>query len=129
IDDFPFLEPPDPRAIADGWQTLVELGAVDGERRLTPIGRAMARLPVDVKLARMLVAAQAHGCLREMLVVASFLGIQDPRERPADQRAAADNAHALFTDPRSEFAGILKLWDAYRTAHEDLSQSKLRKWA
>ncbi|HET8818853.1 MAG TPA: DUF3418 domain-containing protein, partial [Xanthomonadaceae bacterium] len=93
------------------------------------IGRTMARLPVDVKLARMLVAANEHGCLREMLVIASFLGIQDPRERPSDQRAAADNAHALFADPKSEFAGILKLWDAYREAHEERTQSQLRKWA
>ncbi|HVI24704.1 MAG TPA: ATP-dependent RNA helicase HrpA [Xanthomonadaceae bacterium] len=129
IEDFPFLEPPDPRAVADGWQTLAELGAVDEQRKLTPVGRAMARLPVDVKLARMLVAANAHGVLREMLVIASFLGIQDPRERPADQRAAADNAHAEFADPKSEFVGILKLWDAYRAAHEELTQSQLRKWA
>src|SRR5690606_27648466 len=128
IDAFPFLEPPDARAIADGWQQLAELGAVDGARRLTAIGRQMARLPVDVKLARMLVAAGAHGCLREVLVIAAFLGIQDPRERPADQRGAADQAHAQFADPRSEFVGILKLWEAYRQAHEDLSQSKLRDW-
>ncbi|HKN78830.1 MAG TPA: DUF3418 domain-containing protein, partial [Lysobacter sp.] len=86
------------------------------------------RLPVDVKLARMLVAANTHGCLREMLTIAAFLGIQDPRERPADQRAAADNAHAQFADPRSEFVGILKLWDAYQAAHEELTQSKLRAW-
>ena len=129
IEDFPFLEPPDPRAVADGWQTLAELGAIDERRGLTPTGRTMARLPVDVKLARMLVAANAHGVLREMLVIASFLGIQDPRERPADQRAAADNAHALFADPKSEFVGILKLWDAFREAHEELTQSQLRKWA
>ncbi|QCU72706.1 ATP-dependent RNA helicase HrpA [Luteimonas yindakuii] len=129
IEDFPFLEAPDPRAVADGWQQLAELGAVDGERRLTATGRTMARLPVDVKLARMLVAAQAHGCLEPMLAIAAFLGIQDPRERPADQRAAADNAHALFADPRSEFVGILKLWEAYRAAHEDLTQSQLRRWA
>ncbi|TXI49972.1 MAG: ATP-dependent RNA helicase HrpA [Lysobacter sp.] len=129
IEEFPFLEPPDPRAIADGWQHLSELGAIDGERKLTAIGRDMARLPVDVKLARMLIAAQKHGCLREMLTIASFLGIQDPRERPADQRAAADAAHAQFADAKSEFVGILKLWRAYRTAHEDLTQSQLRKWA
>src|SRR5690606_1832412 len=109
IEAFPFVEPPDPRAVADGWQQLSELGAVDGQRKLTDTGRTMAKLPVDVKLARMLVAAQRHGCLREMLVIASFLGIQDPRERPADQRAAADNAHALFADPKSEFVGIVKL--------------------
>ena len=128
IENFPFLEPPDPRAIADGWQQLQELGAVDGKRALTAVGRTMAKLPVDVKLARMLVAANAHGCLRDMLAIASFLGIQDPRERPADQRAAADAAHAEFRDPKSEFVGILKLWDAYRAAHEESTQSQLRKW-
>ena len=128
IEDFPFLEAPDERAIADGWQQLAELGAIDGERRLTAVGRQMARLPVDVKLARMLVAAQAAGCLRPMLVIASFLGIQDPRERPADARGAADTAHAQFADGRSEFVGVLRLWDAYRQAHEDLTQSKLRDW-
>ncbi|MEO5630193.1 MAG: DUF3418 domain-containing protein, partial [Thermomonas sp.] len=129
IEDFPFLEPPDPRAIADGWQQLGELGAVDAQRHLTATGRSMAKLPVDVKLSRMLVAAQQHGVLREMLVIASFLGVQDPRERPSDARAAADAAHAQFNDPKSEFVGILKLWQAYRTAHEDNTQSQLRKWA
>jgi ATP-dependent helicase HrpA len=88
----------------------------------------MARLPVDPKLARMLVAAQAHGVLRETLVIAAFLGIQDPRERPAEAREAADNAHAHFADPDSEFVGVLRLWEAYRQAHEDLTQSKLRAW-
>jgi ATP-dependent helicase HrpA len=129
IEDFPFLEPPDPRAVADGWQTLSELGAIDTERKLTPTGRLMARLPIDVKLGRMLVAAHQHGCLREMLAIASFLGIQDPRERPADQRGAADTAHMQFADMRSEFVGILKLWDAFRAAHEEMTQSQLRKWA
>ncbi|MFN7183997.1 MAG: ATP-dependent RNA helicase HrpA [Thermomonas haemolytica] len=129
IEDFPFLEPPGPRAIADGWQQLNELGAVDAHRKLTAIGRTMAKLPVDVKLARMLVAAHVHGVLREMLVIASFLGIQDPRERPADARAAADAAHAQFADAKSEFIGILKLWHAYRNAHEEMTQSQLRKWA
>ncbi|MEL1265546.1 ATP-dependent RNA helicase HrpA [Pseudoxanthomonas putridarboris] len=128
IEDFPFLEPPDERAIADGWQQLSELGAIDKDRKLTPIGRQMARLPVDVKLARMLVAAQQHRCLPEMIVIASFLGIQDPRERPPEAREAADNAHAKFADPRSEFLGIVRLWDAYREAHEELTQSRLRDW-
>ncbi|RBB29671.1 ATP-dependent RNA helicase HrpA, partial [Xanthomonas oryzae pv. oryzae] len=128
IEDFPFLEAPDERAVADGWQQLLELGAIDAQRRLTATGRQMARLPVDVKLARMLVAAQQHGCLREMIIIAAFLGIQDPRERPAEAREAADNAHALFADVRSEFVGILRLWDAYRQVHEDLTQSKLRDW-
>jgi ATP-dependent helicase HrpA len=129
IEDFPFLEPPEPRAIADGWQALLELGAVDERRRMTATGRLMARMPVDVKLSRMLVAAHAHGCLGDMLAIASFLGVQDPRERPADQRAAADTAHAQFADPRSEFAGIVNLWRAYATAHDDLTQSQLRRWA
>ena len=128
VEEFPFLEAPDPRAVADGWQQLQELGAVDRERRLTDIGRTMARWPVDVALARMLIAARGHGVLRQMLAIAAFLGIQDPRERPADQRQAADQAHAQFADPHSEFVGILKLWEAYRQAHEDLSQSKLRDW-
>ena len=128
IEDFPFLEAPDERAIADGWQQLTELGAIDRERRLTAIGRQMARLPVDVKLARMLVAAHQHRCLREMIIIAAFLGIQDPRERPPEAREAADNAHARFADARSEFVGILKLWEAYRAAHEELTQSKLRDW-
>ena len=128
IEDFPFLDPPDPRAIADGWQTLSELGAVDAGRRLTKLGREMAALPVDPKLARMLLAGREHGVLEEMRVVAAFLGIQDPRERPAEAREAADNAHARFADPQSEFVGILKLWQAYREAHEALTQSKLRAW-
>jgi len=132
IEDFPFLEPPDERAIADGWQQLLELGAIEdagaGRRRLTAIGRQMARLPVDVKLARMLVAAQAHGCLRAMLPIAAFMGVQDPRERPPEAREAADNAHAQFADPRSEFVGIARLWHAYEAASEELTQSKLRDW-
>ncbi|WMJ70213.1 ATP-dependent RNA helicase HrpA [Stenotrophomonas sp. 24(2023)] len=128
IEDFPFLEAPDERAIADGWQQLAELGAIDSERRMTAVGKQMARLPVDVKLARMLVAAQAAGCLRPMLVIAAFLGIQDPRERPPEARGAADSAHAQFADGRSEFVGVLRLWDGYRQAHEDLTQSKLRDW-
>jgi len=132
IERFPFLEPPDPRAIADGWQHLAELGAIEGAggdaRSLTATGKLMARMPIDVKLARMLVAANARGCLREMLAIAAFLGIQDPRERPPDQRAAADNAHAQFVDYTSEFVGILKLWAAYQQAHEDSTQSQLRRW-
>lgn len=129
IESFPFVEPPDPRAVADGWQQLAELGAIDTQRKLTATGRTMAKLPVDAKLARMLVAAREHGCLHEMLAITSFLGIQDPRERPSDQRGAADAAHAQFADSRSEFVGIVKLWDGYRQAAADLTQSQLRKWS
>jgi ATP-dependent helicase HrpA len=128
IEGFPFLEPPDGRVIADGWQQLQELGAVDHERKLSAIGRKMARLPVDVKLARMLAAACEHGCLRETTVIAAFLGIPDPRERPPQARQAADTAHAQFNDGKSEFTSIYALWLAYREAHEALTQSKLRAW-
>jgi len=128
IEDFPFLQPPQPRAIADGWQQLTELGAIDKQRKLTAIGREMASLPVDVKLARMLVSAQHKGCLHPMLVVSSFLGVSDPRERPPENRAAADQAHARFNDSSSEFIGILRLWEAYKTAHEELTQNKLHQW-
>jgi ATP-dependent helicase HrpA len=128
VEDFPFIDPPDPRAIADGWQQLGELAAIDKDRKLLPVGRQMARLPLDVKLARMLVAAQELGCLREVAIVAAFLGIQDPRERPPESRGAADAAHAAFADPTSEFAGVLNLWKGYTEAHEELTQSKLRAW-
>lgn len=128
LEKFPFIDMPDARAINDGWQNLAELGAIDGQRQLTAIGRQMARLPVDVKLARMLVAANSHDVLQEMTVIAAFMGIADPRERPADAKEAADNAHRLLQDASSEFLGIIHLWRAYRQAHEDLSQSQLRKW-
>ncbi|MBL0027911.1 MAG: ATP-dependent RNA helicase HrpA [Rhodanobacteraceae bacterium] len=126
---FPFLERPDERAINEGISQLVELGAI-GEARheLTALGRDMARIPIDAKLARMLIAAQQHGAARELLIIASFLSIQDPRERPADAKQAADLAYAQFGDPKSDFVAVLKLWEAYSTAHEDLTQSKLRDW-
>ena len=129
IEKFPFVEMPDSRSVTDGWQELVELNAINDDRKLTDIGRNMAQWPVDVKLARMLTASKQLGCTREMLTIAAFLGVQDPRERPSDQRQAADTAHAQFADPKSEFVGILKLWHAYQEAHEELSQSKLRQWS
>jgi ATP-dependent helicase HrpA len=129
VEDFPFIDVPDPRAIADGYQQLTELGAITADRRaLTDTGRVMSRIPVDVKLARMLVEAQRLGCLRELTVLTAFLSIQDPREHPADARELADAAHAHHADPRSEFIGILNLWHDYQAAHEELTQSKLRDW-
>jgi len=128
IDDFPFVDPPDPRAVTDGWQQLAELAAVDENRKLTAIGRQMARLPIDVKLSRMLIAANEIGALRELLAIAAFLGIQDPRERPAEARQQADTAHDQFADPKSDFVAILNLWAAYQAEHEALTQSKLRDW-
>ncbi len=129
IEQFPFLDPPGERAINDGYSQLIELGALGEDRRqLTAIGRQLARLPIDVKLARMLLEAEKLGALREMIAIAAFLSTQDPRERPAEARAAADAAHAEFADPKSDFVSVLNLWNAYATAHEELTQSRLRDW-
>jgi ATP-dependent helicase HrpA len=128
VEKFPFIEAPGERAIGDGYRRLAELGAIDEQRRLTATGRQMARLPVDTALARMLVEAQRLGALRELLVLASFLSVVDPRERPADARQAADTAHAAFADEQSDFVSVLNLWNKYTLAHEDLTQSKLRDW-
>ena len=128
VDRFPFLDPPGERAIADGYRRLQELGAIDDTRRLAPIGRTLASLPIDVALGRMLIEAQQHGALREMLALAAFLSIQDPRERPADARQTADQAHAVFAESKSDFVSVLNLWQAYQLAHEDLTQSQLRDW-
>jgi ATP-dependent helicase HrpA len=128
VDEFPFLESPDPRVVADGYRRLAEISAIDEKRQLTAIGRTLSRLPIDVQLARMLVEAQKLGSLRELLVMVAFLSIQDPRERPADARQQADAAHAAFADPKSDFVGVLNLWREYDHAHEELTQSKLRDW-
>ena len=128
VDAFPFLDAPDPRVVADGYRRLAEIGAIDGERRLTATGRTLARLPIDVQLARMLVEGEQLGALRELLTIVAFLSIQDPRERPADARQQADAAHAVFADPKSDFVGVLNLWREYGQAHEELTQSKLRDW-
>ena len=128
VADFPFLEAPDPRVVADGYRRLAEISAIDERQRLTATGRTIARLPIDVQLARMLVEAHSNGSLRQLLVIVSFLSIQDPRERPSDARQQADTAHAAFTDPKSDFVGVLNLWRNYHEAHEELTQSKLRDW-
>ncbi|EFC79652.1 ATP-dependent RNA helicase HrpA [Parafrankia sp. EUN1f] len=129
--DFPFLDAPETRQITDGVRLLTELGALieDAEpgRRLTPVGRSLAQLPVDPRLARMVLAAGELGCLSEVLVIASALAIQDPRERPVEQRAAADLAHARFTDPTSDFLSILNLWRHLRTAREERSSNQFRR--
>jgi ATP-dependent helicase HrpA len=112
--DFPFLDAPDARLLNDGYRLLQELGAVDGDRRITRLGRQMAALPVDPRLARVLVEAGRTGCMDEALTIVSFLSIQDPRERPSDKTDAADAKHALFADERSDFVGVLNLWRASR---------------
>ncbi|MHC1727935.1 MAG: ATP-dependent RNA helicase HrpA [Syntrophobacteraceae bacterium] len=110
IQDFPFLDPPSPAAVKDGFGVLRELGAVDEHQKLTAIGKMMARLPLDPRISRMLLEARQENALRELIIIAAALSIQDPRERPLDQEAQADQAHALFRDPRSDFVTLLKIW-------------------
>jgi ATP-dependent helicase HrpA len=128
VAEFPFVDAPEERAIGDGYRRLLEIGAIDAQHRLTRIGSAIANMPVDVALARMLVEAERLGVVSEIQVLVSFLSIQDPRERPADARAQADAAHAQFNDPKSDFLGILKLWQTYTQSHQDLTQARLRDW-
>jgi ATP-dependent helicase HrpA len=124
---FPFIEAPDYRHVRDGYQTLFELGATDENNELTPVGAALARLPIDPRIGRMILAAIDEDCLEEVLIIASALSVQDPRERPLDKQQAADEAHRKFRDERSDFLGFVKLWDFYHTQAEHLSTSKLRK--
>jgi ATP-dependent helicase HrpA len=110
VEDFPFLDAPSGRAIADGYQLLAELGAVDDAQQLTPLGAELARLPLDPRVGRMILEARQRGALREVLVIASALSVQDVRDRPLEQQAQADQAHAKFDDEKSEFSGYLRLW-------------------
>jgi ATP-dependent helicase HrpA len=126
VADFPFIDPPDSRLISDGYQLLYELQAVDERRRVTALGRQLARLPIDPRLGRMILAAQRQGCLREVLIIASALAIQDPRERPLEHRQAADERHRRLHNERSDFLSLLKLWEFYHEQARKLSKSKLR---
>ncbi len=110
VEDFPFIEPPQRRAIADGYQLLAELGAVDEANELTPMGAELAKLPLDPRVGRMILEARERQALDEVLVIASALSVQDVRDRPLDAQAVADQAHAKFDDEKSEFTGYLKLW-------------------
>src|SRR5438105_2013309 len=119
VASFPFPEPPSPRAIADGYQLLQELGAVDIQRALTPLGRELAKLPVDPRIGRIILAAKDAGCLAEMLVIASAMAVPDPRDRPMDKRQAADQAHLRFRDERSDFLSLIALWQFFSDALAD----------
>ena len=110
IEDFAFIEPPQGRAMADGYQLLAELGAVDDDNELTAVGKTLAKLPLDPRVGRMILEAKSRGALDEVLVIASALSVQDVRDRPLDKQAQADQAHAKFDDEKSEFVGYLKLW-------------------
>jgi len=143
VESFPFIEPPLGRAIADGYQLLQELGAVDDDNALTPLGRKLAKLPLDPRVGRMILAAQEYHCLTEVLIVASALSVQDPRDRPVEHQQAADEAHKKFADEKSEFLSYLKIWKWFENAIEHkksnrqlmdscratfLNQLRLREW-
>ncbi|GLZ44916.1 ATP-dependent helicase [Actinomycetospora sp. NBRC 106375] len=129
VEDFPFVDPPDRLAVRDGVRLLTELGAlVNGDAtRLSDIGRRLARLPVDPRIARMVLAADELGCLHEVTVIAAGLSAQDPRERPAEKTDEADAAHARFTDPRSDFLSWVHLWEHVRSGRRELSSNQFRK--
>jgi ATP-dependent helicase HrpA len=126
-EDFPFIEPPEPRQIRDGYATLHELGAVDERNELTPIGHALAKLPLDPRIGRMILEAVEENVLEDVLIIAAALSVQDPRERPLDQQEAADQAHLKFRDENSDFLTLLNLWHFFHEQQKHLSGSKLRK--
>jgi len=130
VDTFPFVDRPGARSIKDGFDVLTELGAITRDRdrvRITPRGRLMARLPLDPRIARMMIEARKEGCEKEVGVIAAALGIQDPRQRPAERAAQADEAHRSFRDPESDFLTLLNLWDQYHRARKTLrTQGKMR---
>ena len=135
VEDFPFLDAPSSRAIADGYGLLAELGAVDESNELTDVGRELARLPLDPRVGRMLIAARAESCLEQLLVIAAALSVQDPRERPLAKQGVADERHAKFADERSDFLALLKLWklqgeQGLRRLCRDnfLSTPRMREW-
>ena len=134
VERFPFVDPPDNRAVRAGVQLLEELGALrptagrtDAAPRLTGIGRKLARLPIDPRMGRMILEADQLGCLREVLVITAALSIQDPRERPVEHRARADQLHARFRDPRSDFMAWLNLWRHLRAQQQEMGSSAFRR--
>jgi ATP-dependent helicase HrpA len=127
IEDFPFLDPPDSRQVRDGVNLLRELGALDDRDRLTPLGRRLADLPVDPRLGRAVLEADRLACAREVIVIVAGLSIQDPRERPAEQRQAADERHARFADEHSDFLAYLNLWGYLEERQRELSGSRFRR--
>ncbi len=127
IEEFPFIDPPKPTAIRDGYSTLAELGAVDEKLRLTDLGRRLARFPVDPRIGRMVLAAEDESALAEVLIIAAALEVQDPRDRPIDKQQAADEAHRRFVHPESDFFTLLNIWDFYHQLKGELSRNRLRK--
>lgn len=127
LENFPLLDPPREDAIREGMRTLIELGAIDDRQELTPIGRKLGRMPVDPRVGRIILAADENGVLAEVLPIAAALELPDPRDRPPEKQQAADEAHAPFTDPQSDFLSYLRLWRYYDDARSNLSRSKLER--
>jgi ATP-dependent helicase HrpA len=127
VEEFPFIDPPPPRMIRDAYQLLFELAAIDERRKTTELGRRLARWPLDVRLARMLEEGVRQDCLEDLLVLVAALSIQDPRERPLEAQAAADEAHGRFSDEKSDFAGFLALWRYLRRQRKSISGNQFRK--
>ncbi|GGM77529.1 ATP-dependent helicase [Thermopolyspora flexuosa] len=127
IEAFPFIDAPDKRQIRDGINLLVELGAFDAQRRITPLGRKIAQFPIDPRLARMILEAEKNGCVHEVMVIAAALSIQDPRERPLDKQQAADEKHNRFRDPESDFLTFLRLWEYLQERQRELSSGQFRR--
>jgi ATP-dependent helicase HrpA len=128
IEAFPFVEPPDGRLVRDGQRTLRELGALSEEGSLTETGRRLAKLPLDPRLGRILLAGAEEHCLEEVAIIAAALSVPDPRDRPADKQTQADQKHAPLRDEQSDFLSLLKLWREYEKQREHLSRAKLRGW-
>lgn len=128
IDDFPFVEPPDSRLINDGHKLLIELGAISTQKKITPTGKKLARLPIDPRLGRILIESESEDAINEALIIVSALATQDPRERPLDKKQAADQAHKDFQDKQSDFIFYINLWNAFHTQKQSLSGNKLRQW-
>ncbi len=129
IETFPFVQPPTPAAISNGYALLQELGALDEHRELTRLGADLARLPIDPTLGRMLLQSQHEHATQELLIIAAGLSIQDPRERPLDQKEAAAAAHRKFTDPQSDFLSLLNIWNAVHDEWDRLrTQGQRRKF-
>lgn len=127
VAQFPFIEPPTHKMINDGFNLLIELGAVDSQRQLTTVGQQLAKMPIDPRLARMILAAKTENCLQEILIIVSVLSIQDPRQRPLDAQEAADKAQSQFLDEQSDFLSFIKLWYFYQDKAKHLSKAKLRQ--
>ncbi len=129
VSKFPFVDAPEKKSINDGFRMLLALGAVDTKNRITTIGKQLSRLPIDPRIGRMLLSAARQGALNEVLVIASALSIQDPRERPQEKRQAADQRHREFYDDNSDFITLLNVWNAWEEQRQALSQNQLRKYA